>query len=157
MFIFTAKFNKKKAVAIVLVLAIILFAIVLIAGRNSQTTEEPIVTSAIARNNGQRVQFLRSLGWEVDEDAIEEQNVLIPRTFAGIYEEYNNLQLSQGFDLSRFGGVEATRYTYRILNFPDYENDVVADIIIYRGEVIAGNIQSIAHDGFMLGLSFPAN
>ena len=157
MFIFTAKFNRKKAIAVILALAVVLCAIILIAGRASRSDPgQTALLSGIARNNGQRVEFLRSLGWEVDEDAIDEQNVVIPRTFTGVYEEYNKLQLSQGFDLSQFGGVEATRYTYRVLNFPSYESNVVADIIIYRGEVIAGNVQSTAINGFMVGLAFPA-
>ena len=156
MFIFTTKFNRKKAVAIVLALAVVLFAIILIAGLvRGAGTEEVASLSAVARNNGQRVQFLRSLGWEVDEDAIDQRDIVIPKTFAGIYEEYNQIQISQGFDLSQFGGVEATRYTYMILNYPGYEADVVADIIVYRGEIIAGNIQSTAHEGFMSGLTFP--
>ena len=156
MFIFTAKFNRKKAIAVVLALAVLLCAIILIAGRTSRGDQvQQISLSGIARNNGQRVEFLRSLGWEVDENAIDEQDVIIPRTFIDVYEEYNKLQLSQGFDLSQFGGVEATRYTYRVLNFPGYESNVVADIIIYRGEVIAGNVQSTALDGFMVGLEFP--
>ena len=157
MFIFTAKFNRKKAIALILALAVVLCAIILTASHSSRRDAgQPVSLSGVARNNGQRVEFLRSLGWEVDEDAIDEQDVIIPRTFTGVYEEYNKLQLSQGFDLSQFGGVEATRYTYNVLNFPGYESNVVADIIIYRGEVIAGNVQSTARDGFMVGLKFPA-
>jgi len=152
MFIFTAKFNRKKAVAIVLALAVLLVTIILIASSGSGPHE---AVSGVTRNNGQRVRFLESLGWEVDADAIEEREIVIPRTFTGVYAQYNELQISQGFDLSQFGGVEATRYTYRILNFPGYESDVVADIIIFRGEVIAGNVQSTALDGFMTGLAFP--
>jgi len=156
MFIFTAKFNRKKAVAIILALAVLLFAIILIASGGGGEDRDPHeAISGIARNNGQRVQFLESLGWEVDTDAIEERVIVIPRAFTGVYARYNELQLSQGFDLSQFGGVEATRYTYRVLNFPGYDSNVVADIIIYRGEVIAGNIQSTAFDGFMTGLTFP--
>jgi len=154
MFIFTTKFNRKKAIAIVLALAVVLCAIVLIAGRNSRAAEA-VSLSGVARNNGQRVKYLQSLGWEVDENAVEEQEIVIPRTFTGVYEEYNKLQLSQGFDLSRFAGVEATRYTYRVLNYPGEQADVFADIIIHRGEVIAGNIQSSANGGFMRGLAFP--
>jgi hypothetical protein len=156
MFIFTAKFNRKRAVAIALALAVVLCAIILLAGRGGGAGSDGTVSlSGIARNNGQRVLYLQSLGWEIEEDVVDEQDIVIPKTFAGIYEEYNAIQLAQGFDLSQFGGVAATRYTYRILNYPNYEAEVVADIIIFRGEVIAGNVQSTAVDGFMSGLRFP--
>ncbi|MCL2408556.1 MAG: DUF4830 domain-containing protein [Oscillospiraceae bacterium] len=154
MFIFTAKFNRKRAVTVALALAVVICAIILIAGGGTGP-DGTVSLSGIARNNGQRVQYLQSLGWEIDENAIDEQEIVIPRAFVGIYEEYNAIQLAQGFDLSQFGGVAATRYTYRVLNYPNYESEVVADIIIFRGEIIAGNIQSIAFDGFMSGLRFP--
>jgi hypothetical protein len=32
---------------------------------------------------------------------------------------------------------------------------VVADIIVYRNRIIAGDVQSAALDGFMTGLGFP--
>jgi hypothetical protein len=158
MFIFTTKFNKKKAVIAVLILAVILIAIVLIAGsadRAKSNSKETAALSAVVKNNDQRVRYLNSLGWEVEKKAVEEQKVVIPRDFSDVYKRYNEIQISQGFDLKRFGGVEATRYTYKVLNFPDCETNVVADIIIYRNEVIAGDVQSNALDGFMVGLKFP--
>ena len=155
MFVYTAKFNKKKAIAIVLLLAAILIAIILLAGRASgNNTAETASLSAVMKNNSQRVKYLESLGWEVEKDVLEEQAVIIPRDFTGVYEEYNSLQKEQGFDLSRYAGVEAVRYTYRVLNYPGTES-VVADIIVFRNEIIAGDIQNNSLDGFMAGLTFP--
>ena len=155
MFVYTAKFNKKKAIATILFLAAILIAIILLAGRaSSNKAVESAALSAVVKNNGQRVKYLESLGWEVEKNAIEEQTVMIPREFTGTYEEYNGLQKKQGFDLSRYAGMEAVRYTYRILNYPENES-VVADIIVFRNEIIAGDIQNNSLDGFMAGLEFP--
>lgn len=156
MFIFTAKFNKKKALLAVLVLAAILIAVILIAGSADRSAaKETAALSAVVKNNDQRVKYLNSLGWEVDKAPVEEQKVVIPREFPEVYKKYNELQLSQGFDLSKYGGIEATRYTYKVLNYPKATGNVVADIIIYRDEVIAGDVQSNALDGFMAGLEFP--
>ncbi|HHT16254.1 MAG TPA: DUF4830 domain-containing protein [Papillibacter sp.] len=158
MFILTAKFSKRKAVVAVLILAVILIAIILIAGKAGQRSNvsETAALSAVVKNNEQRVKYLNSLGWEVEEEPIEEQKVIIPREFNDIYERYNDLQKMQGFDLSKYGGLEATRYTYKVLNFPDAKGMVVADIIVYRNRVIAGDIQSNALDGFMVGLKYPS-
>lgn len=151
MFIFTAKFNKKKAILIVLLLGILLCAIILFASRHSSTAETAAL-SAVVKNNDQRVEYLESLGWKIESEPIEEQTVIIPKTFPDVYANYNELQIQQGFDLSEYAGMEATRYTYKVLNYPNEKNMVVADILVYRNEVIAGNIQSVALDGFMTGL-----
>lgn len=158
MFIFTTKFNKKKAIVAVLVLAAILIAIILIAASNDRANaEETAALSAVVKNNDQRINYLKALGWEVDKTALEEQNIVIPRDFSDVYKKYNEIQLAQGFDLSKYGGIEATRYTYKVLNFPGTSGNVVADIIVYRNEIIAGDVQSNALDGFMVGLEFPSS
>jgi hypothetical protein len=156
MFIFTAKFNKRKAIAAVLVLAAVLVAIVLIAGNaNNSNAKETAALSAVVKNNEQRVNYLKALGWEVEQNVLEQQKIVIPRKFTDVYKKYNEIQLAQGFDLSKFGGVEAMRYTYKVLNYPEATATVVADIIVFKNEVIAGDIQSNALDGFMAGLAFP--
>lgn len=152
MFMYTAKFNRKKAVVAVLVLAAVLCAIIVIAGRFGRAGGADAALSAVVRNNRQRVGYLESLGWRVEEDALDEQKVKIPVSFSDVYLKYNALQIAQGFDLTRYGGVEATRYTYKVKNHPSSENDIVADIIVYKDKVIAGDIQSCAPDGFMNGL-----
>ncbi|WP_073076113.1 DUF4830 domain-containing protein [Sporobacter termitidis] len=160
MFIFTAKFNKKKAVLAVLILAAVLIAVILIAGSisrssNAKNAKETAALSAVVKNNDQRVKYLNSLGWEVDKNPLEEQQVVIPREFSDVYTKYNEIQTQQGFDLSKYGGIEAKRYTYKVLNYPETTGNVVADIIVYRNEVIAGDVQSNALDGFMVGLRYP--
>jgi hypothetical protein len=151
MFMYTAKFNRKKAVAAVLILAAVLCFIIILAGRLSGGGKASAL-SAVVRNNKQRVEYLESLGWKVDEAAVDEQRVKIPVTFSDVYIRYNALQLAQGFDLTRYGGLEATRYTYKVKNHPSSDDDIVADIIIYKDKVIAGDVQSCTPDGFMNGL-----
>ncbi len=141
-----------------LALAAILIAIVLIAGsgdRSENNAAETAALSAVVKNNEQRVNYLKALGWEVEPTVMEQQKIVIPRSFTDVYKKYNEIQLAQGFDLSKYGGVEAMRYTYRILNHPHATGTVVADIIVYKNEVIAGDIQSNALDGFMAGLEYP--
>ena len=153
MFMYTAKFNRKKAAAAILILGAVLCLIILLAGRLRGGGETPVSPlSATVRNNKQRVEYLQSLGWQVDGEAIDERAVTIPDVFSDVYIKYNALQLAQGFDLTRYGGLEATRYTYRVRNHPSSGDDIVADIIVYKNKVIAGDVQSCAPDGFMNGL-----
>jgi len=157
MFIFTAKFNKRRAITAVIALGVVLIAIILLAGaRNGSASEaqEPAI-SLVVKDNAERVSYLQKLGWTVDETAIDEQPVTIPREFTEVYDRYNEIQRVQGFDLTKYGGAEAVRYSYRITNHPSGDSDAVADIIVYRNEVIAGDVQSVKLDGFMAGLEFP--
>ena len=156
MFIFTAKLNKKRAVIAILLLGIVLCAIIVFAASSKgayEVTFPPL--AATVKNNNQRVDFLNSLGWEVSDEAIEEEDIIIPREFPDVYKNYNEIQLNQGFDLKEYSGMEAKRYTYKILNHPTGDKSVVADLIVYHNQIIAGNVQSTAVDGFMHGLEMP--
>jgi hypothetical protein len=149
----TAKFNRKRAAAALVALGAVLILVVLLSGRRSGSPGSAL-PGAVSGNAG-RVAYLKALGWSVAEAALDEQDVVIPREFDGVYAKYNEIQKAQGFDLSLHGGSEAVRYTYKILNFPGGADDAVADIIVCRDEVIAGDVQSARIDGFMQGLKYP--
>ena len=70
---------------------------------------------------------------------------------------YNNIQLHQGLDLTKYSGKEVSRYTYKVTNYPDYSGDVKANIIVYRNRVIGGDICSADVDGFIKDFTFPTS
>ena len=70
---------------------------------------------------------------------------------------YNGLQLSQGFDLTRYCGQTLSRYTYVVTNYPDASLPCQADLYVCDGVLAAGDIVCTGENGFMAGLSFPAN
>lgn len=149
---FTAKFSRKKAVITLIIFLVIIAALVFL-----HKDESSIETASLqnrVKDNNQRIEYLNSYGWEVDSEPIETKTVVIPRKFSDVYSDYNKIQQEQGFDLTKYGGIEAVRYTYKILNYPGEEN-AVADIIVYRNEVIAADVQSVSLDGFMHGLQLP--
>ena len=148
MFIVTAKFSKKKALIIVLILALLLTAIILFAGRRDQTEQNILI-----ERPEDVVTFLESLGWQVDPTPLEMQEVVIPREFNEVFEQYNDMQIEHGFDLRDFKGMAAVRHTYQITNYPGQTEGVVADVLVSEGRVICGNIQSFTVDGFIHGLS----
>jgi hypothetical protein len=99
--------------------------------------------------NIDRVAYLETLGWLVDEAPLEAVDVVIPGEFTGAYLQYAELQTKQGFNLSNYAGQRATRYTYKVLNYPTQETDILADIIVCGTVLIAGDIQSPSLNGFM--------
>lgn len=156
MFIFTAKLNRKRAIMIIVALAVLICAIIMIAGFRSKVSTKPAskqVSTVNIKSNEDRVKYLESFGWKVKAQPTDEQEVVIPKEFSKVYTNYASLQKKQGFELSKYGGIEAKRYTYEITNYPTGEKGIVADIIVYRNEVIAGDVQSTSLNGFMHGLN----
>jgi len=149
MFIVTTKLNRKKALIITLAIALLLCSIILLAGRRDRALEGTQVESA----GGARA-YLESLGWQVSTEPVEILEILIPREWNQVYEAYNAMQLEAGFDLTDYKGRPAVRYTYKVLNYPDQTEGVVADLLVADNRVIGGSIQSIHLDGFIHAL-FP--
>ena len=98
-----------------------------------------------------RIQCAASFGWEADPSTETVQKVKIPQEFDEVFEEYNKLQKMCGFDLRRYRGKTAERYTYIVRNFP-YETSepVYVNLYIYQNTMIAGDCMTRALDGFML-------
>ncbi|MBQ4066446.1 MAG: DUF4830 domain-containing protein, partial [Clostridia bacterium] len=104
---------------------------------------------------GARMDFLRQFGWEVGDACVEEVEVQIPADFDKILNAYNEIQKSQGLDLSKYKGKTVQRYTYEIKNYPDYDGTVYANIIIYKNRVIGGDVYSADVSGFIQGFEMP--
>lgn len=105
------------------------------------------------KTNEDRISFLSQFGWEVEKNALEEQSVTIPDEFDKVYTSYNVIQQKQGLDLSKYRRKDVTRYTYKVTNYPDYEREVYANLIIYKNKVIGGDICSADVNGFIHGFS----
>jgi len=154
MFIFTAKLSKKKALLILLALAVVLTAIILLAGRRDQQAQEG--TNGPDREvhtEGDIVTYLATLGWQASTAPLEVQEILIPREFDHVFEAYNYIQIQAGFDLSDYRGLPALRYSFRIENYPDQAEGVVADVLVVHNRIVGGGIQSVYLDGFIHGLT----
>lgn len=147
MFVCTLKWNKKLVLLVIIAVALILCALIIFSGSGGGAGGEQKV-----KNNEQRIEFLESLGWKVSSDAICEKSIIIPKEFSLVYKAYNELQKAQGYDLSKYCGMEAVVYTYSIENYSGYTGRVVADLYVLNGTVIGGDVHSLALDGFMHGL-----
>ena len=155
MFVFTAKLNRKSVVAAVAVLALALIAVILLVSLHSigggKTKTEKAGVGSVA-DAADAARYLAGLGWEVEPQPLEIREFVIPRSFSGAYADYAELQARQGYPLAEYGGMEAKRYSFRVLNHPSGEENIVADLVVCGQTVIAGDIQSTALDGFMTGL-----
>ncbi|MCI8442308.1 MAG: DUF4830 domain-containing protein [Provencibacterium sp.] len=107
-----------------------------------------------AQTAGQRLEFISQFGWEVEEEPVEIEEVLIPAEFDAVYESYNTLQRAQGLDLTRYRGKMVKRFTYQVLNYPDSGDEVRLNLLVAENKVIGGDVCSMALDGFMHGFKY---
>jgi hypothetical protein len=106
-------------------------------------------------NDEIRAAFLGSLGWQVDAEPLEHETVTIPYVFGDVYNNYNDIQKKQGFDLSGYRGRTVERYTYAVRNYPGVAEGVRANLLVYKGSIIGGDVCTAALGGFMQGLARP--
>ena len=74
--------------------------------------------------------------------------------FNNIYNKYNELQVSQGYDLTDYHGQTVKRWTYTVQNYPK-ESIAYARLYIFNDTVIAGDVYTPGIDGIMHGLKYP--
>ena len=104
-----------------------------------------------AGENEQRIDFLKQFGWEVEQEPVSIEEIVIPQQFNQVYERYNELQKTQGMDLTKYAGKTVKKVVYQITNYQRKDTIVHATLLIYHDKVIGGDISSAELDGFMYG------
>ena len=98
---------------------------------------------------------MKSFGWEVTTSPVESSQVKIPSEPSEVFARYNSLQKSQGYDLSAFAGKTVMRYVYRINNYPGATEPVYATVLVYKNQVIGGDVTDTAAKGVVRGFAMP--
>lgn len=158
MFIVTARIPKRRLLAVgaaVLCCAVaVLTGIICAHGMSAVSASSPVSGEVKGlRGNDDRVAYLKGLGWEVSEQPIATEELLVPEAFDESYDDYLALQTGQGFDLSAYCGKRIRRYTYEVLNHPSGETGVQAALLIYKSRLVGGEVLSARPDGFIHGLA----
>ena len=121
------KISKSKILCVLLVIAAAVLLACLPKGHKKGGT---------VKND--RLEFISSLGYEVDGKSCSSKTFTVPSVFSDVYKNYNELQKSAGYDLLDYAGKQVTLYTYKL---KDNENMRI-DLIIYNDKVIGGDISS---------------
>ena len=148
MMMMTAKLNVKKLFIALAVIVGLIIALVITFG-NHATEPTAVVTMA---SNDSRIAFLKQQGWDVTTSPVESNQVRIPKEMTPVYERYNALQKTQGFDLSQYAGKSAMRYVYQINNYPGATEPVYATLLVYKDQIIGGDITNTATNGSIQGV-----
>ena len=158
---FVVSLSSKKFKKVLLPLLCFVFAVsaVVLFRCFTTTDKETSEVKSVGKNitdSSQILTFISTFGWEVDEEPDEVREVIIPAEFDDVYNNYNAIQLKQGYDLQKYAGERVKRWTYTIKNYPEYVDQecIKINILVYKGEVIGGDVCSVRLDGFMHGFTY---
>ena len=158
MLIVTAKMPKRKltlGVAAAALLCCCAIALNFGQAASREASASAIPSPKGVKSNQDRIDYLAAYGWQVSEEPIATQELLIPKEMDESYQEYLALQSDQGFDLQKYAGQRVKRYTYEIFNYPSGEAGVQANLLICKNTVVGGEVLSPRLDGFLHGLTMP--
>ena len=156
MVIMTAKVSKRKLLLVALLL--ILAAVILVTClKKADTPGQPDTAEEITQisTNEARIAFLAQFGWQVQPEPVQTQQVRVPDDPSEVFLRYNDLQLSQGYDLLDYSGKTLTRYVYQITNYPGQDGVYFATLLICNDRVVGGDVASSRQNGVMHGFAMP--
>ena len=151
MLVMTAKVDMKKIVMVLAAVVAAIAALILLFGGGDA---EPTAAPSLATNEG-RVKFLTDQGWDVVVSPVETSQVKVPDKSSDVFSRYNALQKSQGYDLSQYAGKKVMRYVYLIKNYPGATDPVYATLLIYKDQVIGGDVTDTSAKGVIQGFQMP--
>lgn len=160
MFVYSVKTSRAKILTVFLALTAVVIAIFTVMSKSKApaATDDSAINYK-ASTSQERAAFLKQYGWDISEDPVEVSEVIIPENFDDGYTEYAAMNKAQGLDLEPFKGMRAKRWTYTVYNYPGLENteSVQANILVFDGRVIGGDICSLEQGGFIAGFELPRN
>ena len=156
MLIFHVKHAKRKILALTAAaIAVVVCVVFLLPGclDKGALPSEPINAPTTA----QQVAYLEQLGWQVSDEPLETLELQLPDDLKADYADYCKLQEEQGMPFSEFAGQTVKRCTYTVMNYPNIERGVQANLYLCGDQIIAGDIIATGENGFQAGLAFPAS
>lgn len=103
------------------------------------------------RTSEDRLEFIGSFGIKVKPEPTTEEVFSAPESFDRAIAGYNEIQKSQGLDLTKYVGKRITHYAYEVENF-DYDGKVYVNLLVYKNRIIACDVSSTSGEGFVLPL-----
>lgn len=147
--VFTIKAKPKTIFGIILAITGVIVVVLTFVGNHSASTSAAAPVSCTTAK--ERQDYIESLGYDTDGKESSKQ-ITIPSTFNDVYNQYNDIQKQQGFDLTQYKGRTVTLYTYNITNYKNKDN-IIADLMVSDGTLIGADLcDTSADDGFLVAL-----
>ena len=160
MFVVSVKSSTLKTIAVIAAVAVFATIGGIYAVKKSASAPVASMNGIVfkAGTPEERLSFLSQFGWEVEEEPAEVKEVIIPTEFDDVYNQYNTIQKEQKLDLEKYKGARVKCWSYNVKNYPGYENSdgvIRANLLVFDGVVIGGDISSTELSGFMHTFDFP--
>ncbi len=147
MFLIGFRLSKKNT----LILAVILIVVFLLSLYLGYIQEyKPTENLYVCNNTDGVATYLKSFDIDFGEFQIDE--ITVPYEFGEVYSSYNSIQKEQGFDLSEYKGKTLMRYTAKVRNFPDSNDDVYVEVLVFNKMIVGADIYSVSSNGFIIAL-----
>ena len=151
MFIYSVRASTLRFFGILAVTACLLVGIMALSGSESVSAmSNGAYSFSDVSSKQERIEFLSQFGILVAGESEESEDIVMPETLDRVLLSYNEIQKSQGLDLSAFCKKKVTRYTYKVENHKNPDLHVYANIIVYRHRVIGGDVSAAGEGGFVL-------
>lgn len=126
--------SRSKGVLVVLLVLAVAAAVFLLGKAKQEADSDRFFAMS---GNAERVEFLNRQGYIVKPDAVRREDVTVPSEFNDTYQSYVEMQQTQGLDLAEHKGDKATLFSYAVLNYPEYSENVFADLLVADNKLIA--------------------
>ncbi len=115
--------------------------------------DKEIVRNAGSFDNDYVISFLSENGIEVFPESAEVSFVVLDEN-QPFYNDYYDLQLSQGFDISEVTGKRIKKYSFEVFKMHGSKKSETfyANVYLYNAEIIAAEIVCVSLDGYMEGV-----
>ncbi|MDL2289118.1 DUF4830 domain-containing protein, partial [Oscillospiraceae bacterium OttesenSCG-928-F05] len=107
MVIWSFKLTKRRLVAMVAAAGTLLCAIIILVAAlkgGAEAAGPGGVRYNRIKTEADRIAFIGSFGWQVRGEPELVEEIVIPKEFSDVYQEYNALQAAQGLDLAKYCG-----------------------------------------------------
>ena len=152
MFVYSFRASSLKAFATISLALLVLFTLILtVPSYGAIETSADGISYSDVKSAKDAADFLKQFGWNVSDTPVQTVEIKVPSEFDGVFTEYNEIQKHQGLDLGKYRRKNVTRYTFEVTNYPDATGTVLASVIVYKGNVIAGDLCQSGANGFVVG------
>lgn len=153
MFVYSLRASTLRFFGVIAVSLAVLVALIVLVPTYAAEETQPTASYSYekVKSEDDVENFLAQFGWIVDATPIEVTEVTMPDEFDKIFAAYNEIQKEQGLNLAKYKRKKLTRYTFLITNYEGYDGKVLANVLVYRGKVVGGDVCSADVDGFVHG------